>query len=299
LLEGTRHIPCDERSPLQSRICNAANRHIGSSNHPTVLCENVTPAIRLGANHMWNLWDLLAQRFFSELHRIHQGAATSAISSRITDIMCNRILARPGYYAALVGQNFPNALASEANDAGDTTVLDTTHTFDASAFSEPAAVGEDDVTRYMWATLRIPRWAATYILELFAHHSTCQYTAMAIWHDRVAPEVAHPLAPQILSGISEATAQVNFSGRKVHHWPLGLAPLLRPGRIVNWSIPDEALRDTAFEVDVHREWLPPAVAAEFEQEYQARCAATEGLGEEVGTSDADQPMHENEDVGTS
>jgi hypothetical protein len=178
-------------------------------------------------------------------------------------------------------------------------VLDMMHTFDTSAFSEPATVGEDDVAHYMWATLRIPCWAATYVLEPFAHCSTCHYVAMAIWHDRVAHEVAHPLVPQILSGVSEATARVNFSGRKVHHWPLGPAPLLQPRRIVNWSIPDKALHNTAFEVDVHGEWLPLAMAAKFKQEYQAQCTAAEGLGEEVSTSDADQPMRGNEDTGAS
>jgi hypothetical protein len=50
---------------------------------------------------------------------------------------------------------------------------------------------------------------------------------------------------------------------------------------------------------MHQGWLPPAMAVKFEQEYQRRCAAVEGLGEEVGTSDADQPMHEGEDMGAS
>jgi hypothetical protein len=70
--------------------------------------------------------------------------------------MRDQILARPGYYAALVGQHFPHALASEANNTGDNTMLDAAHTFDASAFSKLAAVGEDDVTHYMWARLHIP-----------------------------------------------------------------------------------------------------------------------------------------------
>jgi hypothetical protein len=223
----------------------------------------------------------------------------SAIASRVVDMMRDRILACPGYYTALVGQSFPDAPASKADDAGDATMLDAAHLFDTSAFPEPAVVGEDDIARYMWATLRIPRWAATYVLEPFARRSAHHYVAMAIWHDRVTHKLAHPLAPQILSGVPEAMAQVNFSGSETHHWPLGLAPLLRPGRVVNWIIPDETLRTTHSKVDMHRGWLPPAVAVEFEQEYQRRCAAAEGLGEEVGTSDADQPMHKGEHVGAS
>jgi hypothetical protein len=101
-------------------------------------------------------------------------------ASHIIDMMCNRILAHPGYYAALVGQNLPDALASEADDAGDATMLDTVHLFNASTFPEPTTVGEDDIAHYMWATLCIPRWATTYVLKPFAHHSTCHYTAMAV-----------------------------------------------------------------------------------------------------------------------
>jgi hypothetical protein len=93
LLEGACHIPRNEQSLLQSCICNAANRHIGTSNHPTIPHKNVTPAMRLGANCMWNPWDLMAQCFFSELRCIHQGAAMSAISSCVVDMMHNRILA--------------------------------------------------------------------------------------------------------------------------------------------------------------------------------------------------------------
>jgi hypothetical protein len=122
---------------------------------------------------------------------------------------------------------------------------------------------------------------------------------MAIRHDWVTHKLVHPLALQLLSGVSEAMAQVNFSGCETHHWALGLAPLLQPGCVVNWSIPNEALCATTSEVDMHQEWLPPAVVANFEQEYWAQCAAAEGLGEEVGSSDADQPMHEDEDAGTS
>jgi hypothetical protein len=179
--------------------------------------------VRLGANHVWNPWDLMAQRFFSELHRIHRGATASAIASRIVDMMCDRILARPGYYMALVGQNFPDAPASEADDAGDATVLDAAHLFDASAFPEPA-----DITRYMWATLCIPRWAATYVLEPFARRSACHYMAMAIWHDRVTHELAHPLAPQILSGVPEA--------RDVA-WATDTDPCVKwPDKTVSWPV---------------------------------------------------------------
>jgi hypothetical protein len=173
------------------------------------------------------------------------------------------------------------------------------HAFDTFAFPKLAAVSEDAIARYMWVTLRILRWAATYILEPFSCRSTCHYIAMAIWHDWVAHELTHPLVPQVLSGVSEATAQINFLGHKTHHWPLGPVPLLQPSHVVNWMIPNKALHATISEVDVHRDWLPLAAAADFEQEYQGRCAAVEGLGEEVGTSDANQPMHADKDAGTS
>ncbi|KAF8593185.1 hypothetical protein BDV93DRAFT_566819 [Ceratobasidium sp. AG-I] len=274
-LEVARATPKPSRSALQTAIIRDAAALSGWSNHPLVPRPSFNPGVRLGCNGFWCPSDFNAQRFFNALRTVHNASdGRGRTYARMIDIMWDQVLARPGRYAELVLRFFPNAPAEDDGDDAAATVINADHLFPTNGLDSALDISEEDVVRFMWTTLRIPRWAAQLVLEPFARRSVRHGIAMSLWRERVEAEVGTHRRP-VFPRITDQEACDRFIGRESCDYALYKGAVISPGDIFLWKLPHSTLYHTVNEVDADLSWLPTAVRAEFTDAYRDRSDASE------------------------
>ncbi|KAG8714998.1 hypothetical protein FRC09_017030 [Ceratobasidium sp. 395] len=162
LYEAVQGTPTWSRSSLVNRVLAFANEMSEASNRP-LLQRRWQPEIRVGQNGVANITDLLARDWLHALRAMHHGQGNNHFWGRVESLLA-ALLARPGRYADRVAALFPAAPAPE-QDPENETWLTPEHLFLVLSFLEPRDIAEDDIVRWLFEQLRVPRRIATLLLS--------------------------------------------------------------------------------------------------------------------------------------
>jgi hypothetical protein len=209
--------------------------------------------------------------------------------SRVGDLM-RALFARPGRYAARVTALFPEADPRPSRDARDATYLTDENRFDGSRFTDVSTIQEDDVVRWLYETLRVPRTEAAEILEPFFAQMERVRAATQAWawlltqQDDMRSHVARWLQKRAGDGPGrfQVRSTRNFQVECV--WIFGGTGSTR----IVWHLPREP--QPAENVEPDRSWILPELRDMFEQRYRELCPQDETDRAPSDTQEEDAPM---------
>ncbi|KAG8775768.1 hypothetical protein FRC12_001278 [Ceratobasidium sp. 428] len=291
LYEAVQGTPIRSRSGLVNRVLAFATEMSDASNHP-LLQRRWQPEIRVGENGAANITDVLARDWWHALRAMHQGQGNDHFWGRVESLL-TALLARPGRYADRVAALFPAAPAPE-QDPENETRLTPEHSFPISSFLEPNDIAEDDVVRWLFEQLRVPRRVATLSLSPYFQRAERLRIARDTWA-HVRQDTALPLSAARWMDRQRNHIQRFGSADFVPHAVERISLYAEPGsRAVVWQYPRHPNAPLVLDADFG--WLTSEVNNLFQPRYAAAVQVLEAdqppppYGAPGAPTDPDQPM---------
>ncbi|KAG9123238.1 hypothetical protein FRC07_000066 [Ceratobasidium sp. 392] len=291
-ISGEAHWETGNINVAQRELYEAVQRTPTQSQSSLVNCRRWQPEIQVGQNSAANITDVLARNWLHALRTMHHGQGNNHFWGRVESLLA-ALLARPGRYVDRVAALFPAAPVPE-QDPENKTRLTPEHSFPVSLFLEPRDITEDDVVRWLFKQLRIPRCIATLSLSVYFQRAQRMRIMRETWV-QVRNDTALPLSSARWMDHQHNHIQRFGSADFVPHAVERISLYAKPGlRAVVWQYPRHLNAPLALDADFR--WITSEVNNLFRPRYNAAVQVLEAdqppplYGGPDASTDLDLPM---------